>query len=83
MDEDMCVCINIWNINYKERNNTTVSNMNGPRDYHTKTDKYMMSLMWTLKYYTNELIYKTETDFQGLKINLCLPKGKLGEGDKL
>ena len=79
----MCVCINIWNINYKERNNTTVINMNGPRDYHTKTDKYMISLMWTLKYYTNELIYKTETDFQGLKINLCLPKGKLGEGDKL
>ena len=80
----MCVCINTWKINCKERNNTIVSNMNGPRNYHTKTGKYRMSLKyWTLKYYTNELIYKTETDSQGLKINLCLPKGKLGEGDKL
>lgn len=33
-------------------------------------------------YYTNELIYNTETDSQVLKINLCLPKGKVEEGDK-
>ena len=27
---------------------------------------------------SNELIYKTETDSQTLKTNLCLPKGKHG-----
>jgi len=28
-------------------------------------DKYhVMSHMWNLKYYTNEVIYKTETDLQ-------------------
>ena len=35
---------------------------------------------------TNQLIFKTETDSQTLKTNLCLPKGKLfsvGERDKL
>ena len=42
-----------------------------------------MALVWTLNYYTNELIYNTETDSQVLKINLCLPKGKVEEGDKL
>ena len=48
------------------------------RDDHTKTNIWCHS--WTLKYYTNELIYKTEMDSQVLKINLCLPKGKLGVG---
>ena len=38
--------------------------------------------MWNLKYDTHELIYKTETDSQTLKTNLCLPKGK-GERAKL
>ena len=38
--------------------------------------------MWHLKYDTNELIYKTETDSQAQKTNLWLPKGK-GGGDKL
>ena len=32
--------------------------------------------MWNLKYDTNELIYKTETDSQTQKTNLRLPKGK-------
>ena len=27
-------------------------------------DKYLLSLMWNLKYGTNEPIYKTETDSQ-------------------
>ena len=39
--------------------------------------------MWNLKYDTNELIYKTETDPQTQKTNLWLPKGKAGGGDKL
>ena len=36
--------------------------------------------MWNLKYDTNELIYKTETDSQTEKANLRLPKGK-GRGE--
>ena len=52
--------------------------MDGPRDYHTKWSKkekddkkkrekekdkhHIIQGMWNLKYDTNELIYKTETD---------------------
>ena len=54
----------------KEWNNAIYSNMDGPRDYHTKWSKsemerqilYDITYMWNLKYNTNELIYKTETD---------------------
>ena len=39
--------------------------MNGPKEYHTKTDKYnMISHIWNLKNNANESIYKTETDAQ-------------------
>ena len=46
--------------------------MDGPRDYHTKWSKsererqipYDITYMCNLKYYTIELIYKTETDSQ-------------------
>ena len=56
----------------KEWNNAICSNMNGPRDYHTKWSKseggrqvpYEITCMWNLKYDTNELIYETETDSQ-------------------
>jgi len=45
------------------------------QESQTEKDKYhMISHLWNLKYDTNELIYKTETDSQ--KINLWLPKGK-------
>ena len=40
---------------------------------------YDITYMWNLKYDTNELIYKTETDSQTEKTNLWFPKGK-GEG---
>ena len=40
-----------------------------------------MIYMWNLKYDTNPLIYKTETDSQ--KTNLWLPKGKREGWDKL
>ena len=51
----------------KEWNNAIWSNMDGPRDDHTKWSKsererqiYDTTYMWTLKQYdTNELIYKT------------------------
>ena len=38
--------------------------------------------MWNLKYDTDELIYKTETDSQTQKTNLWLPKVKGGGGGK-
>ena len=46
--------------------------MDGPRDYFTKWNKpnrerqkpYDITYMWSLKYDTNELIYKAETDSQ-------------------
>ena len=44
--------------------------MDGPRDYLTmKSERerqipYDITYMWNLKYDTNELIYKTETDSQ-------------------
>ena len=56
----------------KEWNNAICSSMDGPRDYHTKWSKsererqitYDITYMWNLKYATNELIYKIETDSQ-------------------
>ena len=71
----------------KEWNNAIYSNMDGPRDYHTKWSKsdgerqisYVITSMWNLvKNDTNELIYKTETDSQISKSNLWTPKGKHG-----
>ena len=38
-----------------------------------------ITFMWNLKYDTNELIYKTETDSQTQRTNLWLPKGEEGE----
>ena len=57
----------------KEWNNAICSNMDGPRDDHTKWSKsererqvsYDIAYTWTLKKNdTNELIYKTEIDSQ-------------------
>ena len=56
----------------KAWNNAICSNMDGPRDYHTKWSKperegyipYDITYMWNLKYDSNELIYETETDLQ-------------------
>ena len=39
--------------------------------------------MWNLKNYTNESMYKTETDSQTQKTNLWLPKGNGGRRNKL
>ena len=56
----------------KERNNVICSNMDVPRDYHTKWSKserkrqipYDITYMWNIKYNTNELICEIETDSQ-------------------
>ena len=60
--------------------------MVAPGDYHTKPMsererriQYDTPSMWTLKYDTNELIYKTKRDSQTKKTNLWLSKGK-GQG---
>ena len=62
-----------WNISHqKEWNNAICSNMDGPRDYHTKGSKsergrqipYDITYMWNLKYDTNQHIYETKTDSQ-------------------
>ena len=37
--------------------------------------------MWNLKYDTNELIYKTETDSQTQSTDLRLPSGWRGGGE--
>ena len=37
---------------------------------------YVITYMWNLRYDTNELIYKAETDSQAQKTDLWLPKGK-------
>ena len=39
-----------------------------------------ITYMWNLKYNTNELIYKIETNLQTQKANLLLPKGKVDKG---
>ena len=56
----------------KERNSATCSNMDGPRDYHTKWSKSdterqipcNITYMWNLTYKANERNYKTEMDSQ-------------------
>ena len=56
----------------KEWNNTTCSNMDGPRDYHNKWSKshretqisYGIIYMWNRKYDTNEPISERETESQ-------------------
>ena len=58
------------------------SNVDGPREHHTKYSKseipYDITYMWNLKNDTNESVYKTEIDSEIQKTNLQLPKGKGG-----
>ena len=72
----------------KEWNNAIYSNMDGPRDCHTKWSKsdrgrqiYDITYLWNLKNDTNELICKTEIDSQNR--TSWLPKGKEGGRNKL
>ena len=54
----------------REQSNAILSNMNEPRDYHTKWSKsesqipYGITYMWNWKCDTNELIYETGADSQ-------------------
>ena len=66
----------------KESNNAICSNMDGPRDYHTKQSKsererqipYDITYMWNLKYDINQHIYETKTDSQIQRTDLWLPR---------
>ena len=68
----ICMYNEILLSHQKEWDNAICSNMDGPRDYHTKWRKsdrerqisYDITYMWSLKYDKSELIYKTETDSQ-------------------
>ena len=68
----------------KEQNNAICSNMDATRDDHTKQSKSErerqipndITYTWNLKYDTNELIYKTETDSQTQRTDLWLPSGR-------
>ena len=64
----------------KEWNNAMCSNMDGPRDYHTKRskserDKYAITDMWNLR-------YETKTGLQTSRTHLWLPRGRRDEGEK-
>ena len=62
--------------------------MDGPRGYYAKWNKsdrerqkpYDFTYLWTLKYDTNELIYKTETDNRHRKQTYGYQRGRGGEG---
>ena len=59
------------------------SKMDGSRDNHSKwsqKDKYI-TYTWNLKYDTNEVIYKTETDSQTLWTDLPREEGAWGRMD--
>ena len=75
MDKEDVAYINNTGIllNHKKAWNTAIcSNMDGPRDNHTKRSKsererqipYEITYTWNLKYDTNEPIYETETNPQ-------------------
>ena len=57
--------------------------MDGLRDYHAKQSKsererhIYITYLWTLKYDTNELIYKTDSQTQ--RTDVRLPRRRVGE----
>ena len=59
----------------KEWNDAICSNMDGPRNYHTKWSKsererqisFYITYLWILKYDTNELTYKNRKQTYGYK----------------
>ena len=71
----VCIYNEIYSV-IKKLNNATCSNIDGPRDYHTKRNKskreiqipYDITYMWNLKYDINELIHKTEIHSQTYRL---------------
>ena len=67
------------------KNEILCSNMNGPRDDHTKWSKSERerNTIWyhwyeESKYDTDELIYEKETDSQTQRADFWLPRGRRG-----
>ena len=69
----MCVYMYIYSgilpSHEKEWNNAICSSMDGPADYHNKSERerqipYDITYMWNLKYNRNEPIYNTERESQ-------------------
>ena len=68
----------------KEWDNTICSNMDGPRDYHTKWSKsarerpisYDITYRWNLKNDTNELIYNNRNRLTDFENKLMVTKGE-------
>ena len=65
------LCDGILASHQKGRDNAICSNMDGPRDDHTKRSKserhryhVITTYIWNVKYDTDELIYETERDSQ-------------------
>ena len=82
----VCVYIYIYNeipLSHKEWNNAICSNMDDPRDYHTKQSKsererqipYDITYLWNLKSDTSEHIYRTERDTH-IENKLLVAKGE-------
>ena len=81
-----CILYNGIQLSPKNKwNNAICSNIDGPRNYHTKKSKsdretnitwYHSYLESNLKNDTNELTYRAATDSEISKINSWLPKGK-------
>ena len=84
-------CIYIYNwilLSHKKEWNTAIySNMDGPREYHTKWNKpvwgkqilFDITYLWDLKENTNESIYKTKRDLEKRMVT----EGDEGGKDKL
>ena len=71
--EDVAHIYNAILLSHKKKQNQVIcSEVDGPRVCHTEWSKserekqipYDITDMWNLKYDTNELVYKTETDSQ-------------------
>ena len=79
------ICSGIRLSHKEEWNLALCSNMDASRDYHTKrsqTEKRHMSYdithMWNLKYGRHELIYERETNSRTWRIDLWLPRRRVG-----
>ena len=62
-----------------KRMNAICSNMDGPKDDHSKSEKerqipHDITCVWNLKYNTNEEVYKTETDSEIQRRDFWLPR---------